>query len=149
MCSLVEESEDLATSVTRASLLVVHDAQRGGKNHKAKLTGGKNVLHPLLILLGVAVESGADSAALVQATIEVHNDLTSAVVIDQLEGADVTVPLHHLQKLHHNLGGWANEHLTLAAALRTSNGAESVSQNAHHGHFQTALLQPENGNQNG
>ena len=133
--ALVEEAQDLAAGVAGAGLLVVHDAQGRRQYDEAELTGGQDVLHPLLVLGGGAVEARADGAALVQATVQVHDDLAGAVVVDDLELTNVTVLLHHLQELHHHLGRGADQHLALATTLRARNGAERVRENAHHRHL--------------
>jgi hypothetical protein len=137
--SLVEESEDLATSVAGAGLLVVHDAEGGRQDNEAELAGGQDGADPLLESLAADVEAGADGTALVQAAVEVDDDLAGAVVVDDLELANVTVLLHDLQELDDDLGARAEEDLALAAALGASDGAEGVSQNGHKGHFSGRL----------
>ena len=132
--TLVEEAEDLATSVALAGLFVVHDAQGGGEDDEAELAGGQDVADPLLEGLDVNVEAGADRAALVEATVEVDDDLAGAVVIDELELTNVAVLLHDLEELDHNLGAGAEEHLALAGALGTGEGAERRGEDGHHGH---------------
>ena len=49
-CSLPleEESEDLASQVLPPRLLVVHDAPGGGQHHVSELSGGKQIVGPLL-----------------------------------------------------------------------------------------------------
>ncbi|EKG01352.1 hypothetical protein TCSYLVIO_007646 [Trypanosoma cruzi] len=132
---LIEETENLSTSVAGTGFLVIHDTKGSREHHKAKLTAGKNVLHPLFEVRGGAVKAGADGAALVEAAVEIHHNFTRAVIVDNLKLANVTVLLHHLQKLHDDLGGWTNKNLTLATALRARNTAKRVGQHAHHRHF--------------
>ena len=43
-----EEAEDFASQMFPPRLLVVHDATASGQHHKPKLTGGKQVVGPLL-----------------------------------------------------------------------------------------------------
>ena len=69
--------------------LVVHDAPGGGENHEAKLSGGQEVVGPLLDVPDGDVEPGGDHAALVQAPRQVDNNLTRSVVIDDLK--DITM----------------------------------------------------------
>jgi hypothetical protein len=69
---------------------VIHDAGRGGEDNETELTRGQEVGDPLLDVLELNVEAGADHAALVDATNEVNNDLAAAVVIDDLELTNVT-----------------------------------------------------------
>lgn len=86
---LVEEADDLAGDVLAAGLLLVHDTSRGGKDDVAELTGGKELDNPLLELSEADVVAGGDDTALVEAAVELDNDLAGAVVIDLLELADV------------------------------------------------------------
>ena len=53
---LEEESKDLATKMLPPRLLVVHDAAAGGQHHKPKLTGGKQVVGPLLDVSDANIE---------------------------------------------------------------------------------------------
>ena len=48
---LIEESEDLATGLLGAGLIVVEDAKGGGEYYMSELTGRENILHPLLDVL--------------------------------------------------------------------------------------------------
>lgn len=68
MPSLEEEAEDLASQVFSPGLLVVHDAARGGEHDVAKLTGGQQIVGPLLDVVDRDIEARRDDAALVQAT---------------------------------------------------------------------------------
>lgn len=136
--ALVEESQDFATSVVRTGLFVVHDPKGSGEHHVAELTRGKDVLHPLLILLGIAVKAGANSATLIEVPIEVDHNLPSAVVVNKLKGTNVVVLLHHLQEFHHYLRDRAEQHLAFTAALGARDSAKGISQNAHHGHDSNA-----------
>ena len=49
-------------------LLVVHDPARGSEHHVAELSGGQQVVGPLLDLVDGDIESGGDHATLVQTT---------------------------------------------------------------------------------
>ena len=49
-------------------LLVIHDAAGGGEDHVAELSGGQQVVGPLLDLVDGDIESGGDHATLVQTT---------------------------------------------------------------------------------
>lgn len=86
---LVEEADDLAGDVLAAGLLLVHDTSRGGEDDVAELTGRKELDNPLLELSEADVVAGRDDTALVEAAVELDNDLAGAVVIDLLELADV------------------------------------------------------------
>lgn len=88
--SLVEHTEDLATSVLAASFLMVHDTSRGSQDDVTELTGRKQVGGPLFEISKLDVETGGDNTALVDATNKLDNDLAGTVVIDLLELANVT-----------------------------------------------------------
>lgn len=68
---------------------MVHDSGRGGQDNIAELTGGKELDNPLLEIAETDVVAGGDDAGLVQAAVELDNDLAGAVVIDLLELANV------------------------------------------------------------
>lgn len=86
---LVEEAEDLAGNVLAASLLVVHDTGGGGQDDETELTGGKELLDPLLHVLELDVVAGRDDTSLVEAAVKLDDDLAVAVVVNLLELADV------------------------------------------------------------
>lgn len=86
---LVEEAEDLAGNVLAASLLVVHDTSGGGQDDETELTGGKELLDPLLHVLELDVVAGRDDTSLVEAAVKLDDDLAVAVVVNLLELADV------------------------------------------------------------
>ena len=71
------------------SLLVVHDAGRGGEDDVAELTGGQQLDNPLLEVGETDVVAGGDDTGLVEAAVELDDDLAGAVVVDLLELADV------------------------------------------------------------
>jgi len=75
--------------VLPASLLVVHDSGRGGQDNVAELTGGKELDNPLLEVAETDVVAGRDDTGLVEASVELDDDLARAVVIDLLELANV------------------------------------------------------------
>ena len=86
---LVEEANDLARNVLASGLLVVHDAGRGGEDDIAELTGREQLDNPLLELGEADVVAGGDDTGLVEAAVELDDDLAGAVVIDLLELANV------------------------------------------------------------
>ena len=111
MRNLEEESEDLATGVLSASLLVIHDTVRGGEHQLTELARGEQVGSQLLDLVQSDVESGRDDTALVQTTEQVDDNLAASVIVDDLEVSNVTVLLHNLQELDNNLRARADENL--------------------------------------
>lgn len=90
LCSnLVEETEDLASNVLSAGLLVVHDTGRGGEDDVAELTGRKESDDPLLEVTELDVEAGRDDTSLVETSVQLDDDLAVAVVVNLLELANV------------------------------------------------------------
>lgn len=86
---LIEVAQDLATGVLPAGLLVVHDAVRCCHDEHAELPGGEHVADPLLHICDRNIKTGADDAALVEAAVEVNNDLATAMIVNDLELANV------------------------------------------------------------
>ena len=68
---------------------MVHDSGRGGQDNVAELTGGKELDNPLLEVAETDVVAGRDDTGLVEASVELDDDLARAVVIDLLELANV------------------------------------------------------------
>jgi len=132
---LVEEAQDLATGVALDGLLVVHNTEGRRQDNEAELTGWEDGPDPLLEAVDWDIVTGADGTALVQAAVEVDDDLLLAAVINNFEVANVAVALHHAEELHDDLGRGADEHLALATALGTCDGAQGGSQNGHAGHL--------------
>jgi hypothetical protein len=90
MTSLVEETKDLSGNVLPPGLLVIHDTGRGGEDDVAELTRREQLDNPLLEITELDVVAGRDNTGLVNATVELDNDLAVAVVVDLFELADVT-----------------------------------------------------------
>jgi hypothetical protein len=82
---LVEEADDLAGDVLATSLLVVHDTGGGGQDNVTELTGGKELDNPLLEVTETDVVAGGDDTGLVEASVELDNDLAGAVVVNLKE----------------------------------------------------------------
>lgn len=70
-------------------LLVVHDTSRGGEDNVTELTRGQQLDDPLLHVAELDVVAGRDDTGLVDAAVELDDDLAVAVVVDLLELADV------------------------------------------------------------
>ncbi len=90
---LVEETDDLSSDVLSAGLFVVHDTSTGGEDDVAKLTRGQQLHHPLLEVAELDVVAGRDDTSLVQAAVELNDNLATAVVINLLEFTNVTCPI--------------------------------------------------------
>lgn len=67
-----------------------HDAHGGSQNNVAELAGWEEVDDPLLDLVLGNIESGADNAALVEASRELNYDLAGPVIVNDLEFSDVS-----------------------------------------------------------
>ena len=96
-----------------SSIDVVHDSLVGSQHDVAELSGGKQVIHELLEVLDLKVESGGDDSALVQSSVEVNHDLSASLIIDDLELVDVSMLLHDSQELDDDLRDWSQENLNL------------------------------------
>ena len=86
---LVEETEELASNVLATSLLVVHDTSGGGQNEVTELTRGEELGGPGLEVTELNRVAGVDDTTLVQAAVELDDDLAGAVVVNLLEFTDV------------------------------------------------------------
>lgn len=72
---------------------------------------------------------------LVQTSIESDHDLSGAVIVDDLEFANVTVLHHDGQELDDHLRTWPQENLTFVAFLRVVKRLERIGQRIHANHF--------------
>lgn len=88
--NLVEEAQNLATSVLSTGLLVVNNTRAGGQNNVAELTRWQQVDDLLLDIRYSQVETWADNTALVDASDQVDDDLSAPVVINDFELSDVS-----------------------------------------------------------
>jgi len=88
--NLVKVTQDLSSGVATTSLLVVHNTSRGGQDDVTKLTGRQKTSDPLLNLVQLDVETGRDNTSLVDASNELNDNLSRAVVINLLKLANVT-----------------------------------------------------------
>jgi hypothetical protein len=132
---LVEETNDLASDVLAAGLLVVHDTGRGGEDDVAELTGREQLDNPLLELGETDVVAGRDDSDLVEAAVELNNDLAGSVVVDLLELANVTVSLHDSEELDDDLGRRSDQDLALASLLGVVHGVKRIVENGSADHF--------------
>lgn len=83
------QSNDLSSDVLPSGLLVVHDAGRGGQDDVPELTRGQEPDDPFLKVGDLDRVAGGDAAGLVDAAVELDDNLACAVVVDLLELADV------------------------------------------------------------
>lgn len=70
--------------------LVVHDTSRGGQDNVPELTRRQEPDDPLLKVGDLDGVAGGDAASLVDAAVELDDDLSSTVVVNLLELADIT-----------------------------------------------------------
>ena len=70
-------------------LLMVHDTRRRREHDVTELTRRQKLDDPLLEVNELDVVPGADDTGLVQAAVELDDDLAVAVVVDLLELANV------------------------------------------------------------
>lgn len=61
------------------------------KNNDTESTSGKQQVDPWFDLVMLDVESGRDDTAFIQSTVQLYNNLAGAMVVDQLELADVAL----------------------------------------------------------
>ena len=94
--SSVEETENLAADSLSAGLFVVHNALVGGQDDETELTGGEDAVGEVFEVLELEVEAGRDDSALVEAAVEVNDNLAVAGIVDDVEVVNVTILLHNL-----------------------------------------------------
>lgn len=95
-------AQQLSTDVSAPGLLVVHDTVGGGEDELAKGARREKIGCALLELTGTNVEAGRDDAGLVDASVQLHDDLPGAVVVDELELIDVAYKKASLVLVHKN-----------------------------------------------
>lgn len=83
------QSNDLSSYVLPPGFLVVHDTGRGGQDNEAELTRRQEPDNPLLKVGDLDGVARGDAASLVDAAVELDDDLAGAVVVDLLKLADV------------------------------------------------------------
>lgn len=123
---LVEESNDLSSDMLATSLLVVHNTSRGREHNVTELTRRQQLDNPFLEVAQLNVVARADDAGLVNAAVELDDNLARAVVVDLLEFTNVAVLLHDGEKLHDDLGARSDHDLALAGLLGVVDRIESV-----------------------
>jgi hypothetical protein len=129
---LIEEAENLSTSVGACSCFsVCHNSGAGGEDEEAELPGRKKVRNPGFNLLDRDIEARGDDTAFVEAAQKVNDDLSSAVVINELKLAYVALFLHDLQEFDDNLGRWTKQNLPLPAFLSVGERLQGIAQHGH------------------
>jgi len=98
ICS-VEVADDLSSNLLLESILVGHDAFVGGDDDETELAGGEDGVDEVLELGDLEIEVGGDNTALVEAAVELNNDLASASIVNNGELVDVALLLHETKEL--------------------------------------------------
>lgn len=118
--------------------IVKYDVCRTHKNDVPEPTGGKEEVDPRFDLGHLDVETRRDDACLVESAIQLNDNLSGTVVIDDLKFTNVpckatvivvqseqgarlvgplTMTLYDAQKFNDNFGGRSDENLAFSAAL--------------------------------
>ena len=71
-------------------LFVIHDAERSGHHDVSELTRRKQVVRPLLDGSKCQIESWRNNTALIKTADELNDNLAAAMVIDDLEFANIS-----------------------------------------------------------
>ncbi len=71
------------------SLLMVHDTERGSQDNETELTGREEVSNPLLNLINLNIKTGGNDTTLVKTSVELDNNLTSTMIIDNLKFTNI------------------------------------------------------------
>lgn len=69
---------------------MVHDPSRGGQDDKAKLARGEQIVDPVLQLGKFDIKAGRDDTTLVETTVEMNDNLSRTVIINNLKLLNVT-----------------------------------------------------------
>jgi len=123
---LVDVTKQLATGVLATRLFVIKNTSGSGEDDDTEPTGRKEQVYPGLDLVRLDVVARRDHASLVETTVQLDDNLARAVVIDDLELADIAMTLHDRKELHNHLRGGTDQHLALTAALGIDNVVKTV-----------------------
>ena len=72
-----------------SGLFVIHDTSTGSQDDVAELTRRQQLDNPLLEVAKLDVVAGRDDTSLVEAAVELNDNLATAVVVDLLEFTNV------------------------------------------------------------
>lgn len=90
---------------------MVHNTLVGGQDDVAELTGGEDGVSEVLELVEGQVETGGDNTALVEATVQVNDDLATTGIVNDGELVDVALGLHEAEDLDQHLGDGVEDNL--------------------------------------
>lgn len=121
--------------VLDSTLTATNQPKRKIAGHVPELTRRQQIVGPALDIVQFDIEAWRDDAGLVETTGQVDYNLAAAMIIHDLELADVTVLHHHGQELDHDLRVRPDQHLALAALLRVVDALQGIGQHtdANHG----------------
>ena len=105
-----------------------HNALVGGHDDVAELTGGKDGGDKVFELVDGQIEVGGDHTALVEAAVELNNDLAGTGIVDNGVLVDVALLLHEGEELDKSLGDRAEDNLYLLFRLCTMKNQQFYSQ---------------------
>lgn len=111
------------------------DTLGGGEDEMSELSGGEDVVGPLLEIGEEDIISGWDDSAFVDASNELDDDLLASVIIDDFELSDVVVLLHDSQEFDENFGDWLEEDLLFALALGVDDCSQGVREDVDFNHM--------------
>jgi len=126
MTRLVEEPDDLPGNVLASGLLVVHNTGRGGEDHVSELTRWQELDNPLLEIAETDVVAGGDNTSLVEAAVQLDDNLAGSVIINFLKFANISVLLHNAEELDDDLGRRSDQDLSLSGLLSVVDGIERI-----------------------
>lgn len=106
--------------------LVLYSSKLKHSINIPKLTRWQQSIGPFLNIQNWNVKSGTDDTSFVQATSQIDDNLSSAVIIYNFEFADVSVLHHNSQELNDDFGVWADENMTLSAFFSVVNAFQSI-----------------------
>jgi len=116
-------------------LLMVDDAGRSSEHDIAELTRGQQIDYPFLHILELYVVAGGYDASLIEAAIELDDNLAVAVVVDFLKFTNVAVLLHDLEELDNDLRRRTDHDLALASLLGIVDALEGIVEDRSASHF--------------
>jgi len=108
---LIIVTDDFAPSFSSNGFVVGHDTVRGGHDELSELTGREQTDDPLLDITDAAVKARGDNTALVEATVQVNDDLATTGIVNDGELVDVALGLHEAEDLDQHLGDGVEDNL--------------------------------------
>jgi len=101
----------------------------------AELSGGEDVVGPLLEIGEEDIVSGRDDSTFVDSSNEFDDNLLASVIINDLKLTDVVVLLHYTEEFDKDLGDRLQENLLLSFSLSVDNSSKSIRQDVDLNHF--------------